>query len=224
MVRLLLVEDDRTLTKYVRMHLEDAGYAVSVCFDGASGLRAAETTDFDMLILDIMLPHLDGIQVAKRLRLQKISMQILMLTGRDSPADVVRGLDAGADDYLTKPFSFEVLLARIRARTRQSSDGPPIVFRFADLRLDTKRHEAWRGMRKLNLTPKEFAILECLIRCGGRIATRENISDAIWGDQGTSNNNLDGFMLCLRRKVDLPGGSCLIYTERGVGYRLVNCI
>ncbi len=222
MTRLLLVEDDKNLAKYVRKGLEEVGYDVSVCFDGASGLRAAETSSFNLVILDIMLPYMDGIQVTKRMRLEKICVPILVLTGRDAPQDIVRGLDAGADDYLTKPFSFEVLLARIRARLRPSRDEVSNVFRFADLTMDTTRHETWRGMRKLSLTPTEFLIMECLMRCAGRLATRGRITDAVWGDRGTSDNNIDVFIQCLRQKVEPPGSKRLIYTERGLGYRLMD--
>ena len=194
MMRLLLVEDDRDVAGYVRKGLEEEGYLVTVCFDGASGLKAAELTAFDLIVLDIMLPHLDGIQVTRRLRLQKIRVPILLMTGRDAPQDIVRGLDAGADDYLTKPFSFEVLLARIRARTRTSGAAQTTAFRYADLTIDTARHEAWRGNRQLSLTRTEFSILECLMRSAGRVATRDRIMDAVWGDRGASDNNLDVFM------------------------------
>ena len=222
-VQLLLVEDDRNVAKYVRKGLEEVGHLVTVCFDGASGLKAAETSEFDLAILDIMLPHLDGIEVTKRLRLNKSRIPILLLTGRDAPEDVVRGLDAGADDYLTKPFSFQVLLARIRARTRPSHDAGATRFRFADLILDTARHECWRSTHKLDLTRTEFAILECLIRSKGRIVTRDHIAEVVWGDRGTSDNNLDVFIQFLRHKVELPGSRRLIYTERGVGYQLKEC-
>ena len=222
-MQLLLVEDDRNVAKYVRRGLEEDGHAVTVCHDGASGLKIAETTDFDLAILDIMLPHLNGIEVTKRLRLKKLAIPILLLTGRDAPEDVVRGLDAGADDYLTKPFSFNVLLARIRARTRPSHDTGATRFRFADLIVDTVRHECWRGARKLDLTRTEFAILECLIRSKGRVVTRDHIAEAVWGDRGTSDNNLDVFIQFLRHKVEPPGSKRLIYTERGVGYQLKEC-
>lgn len=218
-MRLLLVEDDRDVAEYVRKSLEEEGYTVKVCFDGSSGLRAAELTAFDIIVLDVMLPHMDGFEVTKRLRLEKIRTPILLLTGRDSPQDIVRGLDAGADDYLTKPFSFDVLLARIRARTRMSDDAKSKI-RYADLTLDTARHEVWRGDRLLNLTRTEFSILECLLRSAGRVATRDRIVDLVWGERGASDNNLDVFMQFLRRKVDPPGSKKLIHTERGLGYSL----
>ena len=222
MLHLLLVEDHRSLATYTRKRLEEEGYAVTVCFDGGSGLRTVETKHFDLVILDIMLPHMDGIQVTKRMRLGNIRVPILLLTGRDTPQDVVRGLDAGADDYLTKPFSFDVLLARIRARTRPDRDTAAAVLRFADLIVDTTRHEAWRGTRKLNLTPKEFSILECLVRSSNRVVTRERLAGAVWGEQGTSDNNLDVFIQSLRQKVESLGSKSLIHTERGVGYRLMD--
>ena len=218
-MQLLLVEDDRDVAEYVRKGLEEEGYAVKVCFDGASGLRAAELTAFDIIVLDIMLPHMDGLEVTKRLRLEKVRTPILLLTGRDSPQDIVRGLDAGADDYLTTPFSFDVLLARIRARTRINMDAKSAI-RYADLTLDTARHEVWRGDRLLNLTRTEFSLLECLLRAAGRVATRDHLVDVVWGERGASDNNLDVFMQFLRRKVDSPGSKKLIHTERGLGYSL----
>ena len=220
MMRLLLVEDDRDVAEYIRKGLEEEGCTVKVCFDGSSGLRAAELTAFDIIVLDVMLPHMDGFEVTKRLRLEKVRTPILLLTGRDSPQDVVRGLDAGADDYLTKPFSFDVLLARIRARTRMSGDAKSATIRYADLTLDTAKHEVWRGNRLLNLTRTEFSILECLLRSAGRVATRDRIVDVVWGERGATDNNLDVFMQFLRRKVDPPGSKKLIHTERGLGYSL----
>ena len=222
MLHLLLIEDHRSLATYVRKRLEEEGYAVTVCFDGASGLRTVESKHFDLVILDIMLPFMDGIQVTKRMRLHNIRVPVLMLTGRDAPQDVVSGLDAGADDYLTKPFAFDVLLARIRARTRPDHDSASAVFRFADLTVDTTRHEAWRGTRKLKLTPKEFSILECLVRSSNRIVTRERLADLVWGEHGTSDNNLDVCIQSLRQKVEPLGSKSLIHTERGVGYRLMD--
>jgi two-component system response regulator MprA len=219
-MRLLLVEDDRDVAEYVRKCLEEEGYTVKLCFDGGSGLKAAELTAFDLIVLDVMLPHMDGLEVTKRLRLEKIRTPILLLTGRDSPQDVVRGLDAGADDYLTKPFSFDVLLARIRARTRTSGIAKSTAIRYADLTLDTAKHEVWRGNRLLNLTRTEFSLLECLLRSAGRVATRDHIVNVVWGERGASDNNLDVFMQFLRRKVDPPGSKKLIHTERGLGYSL----
>jgi DNA-binding response OmpR family regulator len=179
----------------------------------------AERQAFDLIVLDIMLPFMDGLEMTRRLRRGHVLTPILLLTARDAPEDVVRGLDAGADDYLTKPFSFEVLLARIRARTR-AAHGSDARKRFADLTLDLEAHQAWRGSKEIPLTRTEFAILECLMRSSGRIVTRDRLIEEVWGDREVSSNNLDVFMRFLRAKVDLPEHRRLIHTERGVGYSL----
>lgn len=219
-MRILLVEDDRELAEYVRKGLEEEAYVVQVCFDGAAGLKAAEMTAFDLIVLDVMLPTLDGLEVAKRLQFQNIRTPILLLTARDAPEDIVRGLDAGADDYLTKPFSFDVLLARIRARTRSAGDRRAPVIRYADLSMDTARHEVWRGDALLKLTHPEFSILECLIRAAGRVLTRDRLIASVWGEREISDNNLEVFIRFLREKVDVAGKKKLIHTERGLGYIL----
>jgi len=215
---MLLVEDDRDVAEYLRRDLEDEGYAVTVCYDGAEGLRAAERAAYDILVLDVMLPFLDGFEVTRRLRRQSVRTPILLLTARDAPEDVVRGLDAGADDYLTKPFSFDVLLARIRARTRPADAGQPM--RFADLVLDLGTREARRGSRAVALTRTEFAILECLIRAAGRVVPRDRLIEAVWGDRDVTYNNLEAFVRLLRNKIDAEGRTPLIHTERGIGYGL----
>jgi DNA-binding response OmpR family regulator len=219
-MRVLLVEDDRELAGYVRKGLEEEGYVVQASFDGSAGLRAAETTAFDIIVLDVMLPFLDGWEVAKRLRFQNIRTPILLLTARDAPEDIVRGLDAGADDYLPKPFSFDVLLARIRARTRPAGDRRAPVIRYSDLSVDIAKHEAWRGNALLKLTATEFSILECLIRGAGRVVTRDHLITSVWGERDITDNNLEVFIRFLREKVDLPGNKKLIHTERGLGYSL----
>lgn len=161
-MRILVAEDDRQLAGYVSRTLEEEGNTVSTCFDGRSGLRAAPSSPFDAIVLDVMLPLLDGADFARRLCTEGIATPILMLAARDAPRDIVRGLDAGADDYLTKPFSSDVLLARLRARTRPHGARGPVL-RYADLTVNTETHEVWRGCAALNLTPTEFAILDCLI-------------------------------------------------------------
>jgi DNA-binding response OmpR family regulator len=218
-MRILIVEDDRDLAGFLRRALEEEGNAVQVCFDGAAGLRTAERQAFDLIVLDIMLPFMDGLEMTRRLRRGHVRTPILLLTGRDAPEDIVRGLDAGADDYLTKPFSLEVLLARIRARTR-AAHGRDARKRFADLTLDLEAHQAWRAAKEISLTRTEFAILECLMRSPGRIVTRDRLIEQVWGDREVSSNNLDVFMRFLRAKVDLPEHRRLIHTERGVGYSL----
>jgi DNA-binding response OmpR family regulator len=219
-MRVLVVEDDREVADYVRRGLEEENYLVQACFDGATALNIAERAAFDMIVLDIMLPHLDGLEVTRRLRRLKVRTPILLLTARDAPEDIVRGLDAGADDYLTKPFSFEVLLARIRARTRIVGAQAGEILRYADLAMDLGRHEVTRGRTPLKLTRTEFLLLECLLRAAGRVVPRDRMLDRVWPDREVSFNNLEVFMGFLRDKVDQPGLTRLIHTERGIGYGL----
>ena len=185
----------------------------------ATGLRAAQLHAFEIMILDVMMPFVDGLEVCRRLRRGGIRTPILLLTARDAPEEIVRGLDSGADDYLPKPFSFDVLLARIRARTRSaSSDGERL--RFADLVLDQDTRETWRGKRKIVLTRTEFTLLECLMRASGRVISRDNLIEQVWGDREVTPNNLEVFVRFLRAKVDRVGEPRLIHTERGIGYSL----
>jgi DNA-binding response OmpR family regulator len=218
-MRVLLVDDDREVADYVRRELEDESFSVVLAHDGATALCLAESSAFDILVLDVMMPFMDGLQLTRNLRRQNIRTPILLLTGRDAPEEVVRGLEAGADDYLTKPFSFDVLLARIRARTRRF-DEKGGQMRFADLVVDLEQHKAWRGKQEIALTRTEFAILECLLRSAGRVVTRDRLIDTIWSDRDVSENNLDVFIRFLRSKVDIPGSAKLIHTERGLGYSL----
>jgi two-component system response regulator MprA len=167
-----------------------------------------------------MLPGLNGFEITQQLRLKKIRTPIILLTGRDAAEDVVKGLDAGADDYLTKPFDFDVLLARIRARTRSRPGENSAQMRFADLALDSDKNEATRAGQRLELTRTEFSILECLMRSAGRVVRRNRLIEVVWGDRDISENNLDVFIRFLRTKVDRPGLPRLVHTERGVGYSL----
>ncbi len=219
-LNVLVVDDDKELAGFVRQGLEDEGCIVTVCHDGGTGTRQAELHAFDIILLDVMMPVLNGFDVTRRLRLQKIRTPILLLTARDAPEDIVKGLDAGADDYLTKPFDFDVLLARIRARTRSMAAKNSVQLRFADLFLDSEKREVIRGKQRLELTRTEFSILECLLRAAGRVVTRARIIDVVWGDREVSENNLDVFIRYLRGKVDMPGLPRLLHTERGLGYSL----
>ncbi len=219
-LNVLLVEDDKELAGFVQQGLEDESCIVKVCHDGGSGLRQAEIHSFDIILLDVMLPVLNGFEVTKRLRQQNVRTPILLLTARDAPEDVVKGLDAGADDYLTKPFDFEVLLARLRARTRSTAGKNAAQMRFADLFLDAEKREAVRAGQRLELTRTEFSILEALMRSAGRVLKRDRIIELVWGDRFVSENNLDVFMRFLRLKVDRPGLPRLLHTERGVGYSI----
>jgi len=218
-MRVLLVEDDRQVADYIRRGLEEENNFVTVCYDGAAGLKAAESQHFDVIVLDVMMPFVDGLEVTRRLRLEKINTPILLLTARDAPEDVVRGLNAGADDYLVKPFSFEVLLARLHARTRSYATDH-VHLHFGDLFMDLDSREVRRGNKVLALTRTEFSILECLLRCAGRVVSREHLVASVWGDREISNNNLEVFIRFLRTKVDAPGFNKIIQTERGVGYYL----
>jgi DNA-binding response OmpR family regulator len=219
-LNVLLVEDDKELAGFVQQGLEDESCIVKVCHDGGSGLRQAELHAFDIILLDVMLPALNGFEVTRRLRLQNVRTPILLLTARDAPEDIVKGLDAGADDYLTKPFDFEVLLARVRARTRAAFGRNAPQMRFSDLFLDTEKREAVRAGQRLELTRTEFSILECLMRSAGRVVKRGRIIELVWGNRDVSENNLDVFVRYLRTKVDRPGLPRLLHTERGVGYSI----
>jgi DNA-binding response OmpR family regulator len=219
-VRVLLVEDDREVADYVGRCLEEEGNRVTVCLDGMEGLRAAQNSAFDIVVLDVMLPFLDGFEVTRRLRAEKIATPIILLTARDAAQDIVRGLDAGADDYLTKPFSLDVLLARLRARTRVYS-GETTKLSYADLSIDLESHEAWRGKTQVRLTRTEFAIVESLLRSAGRVVTRRRLIETVWGDdREIGDNNLDVFIRFLRVKIDGTGQRRLIHTVRGLGYCL----
>jgi two-component system response regulator MprA len=219
-LRILIAEDDRELAEYLSRVLEEDHNQVTVAFDGLTALRAATREPFDALVVDVMLPQMDGFELTEKLRRNGNKTPILLLTARDDPKDIVRGLDSGADDYLTKPFSFDVLLARLRARTRHD-DVRNSELRFADLTLNADTHEAWRGSEALRLTRKEFAILECLIRSGGRVVTRQRMIDTVWGgEREVGNNTLDAFMKLLRAKVDSGGLPRVVQTVRGIGYVL----
>lgn len=219
-MRVLVVEDDRQVADYIRRALEDEGNSATVCFDGAAGLKAAQSSRFDIIVLDVMMPFMDGIEVTKRLRREQNYTPILLLTARDAPEDVVRGLDAGADDYLVKPFSFDVLLARLRARTRSFSASPRTKLHYGDLSMDLSIPEVRRGGKVLSLSRTEFALLESLLSAGGRVVSREHLIETVWGEKEISDNNLEVFIRFLRTKVDLAGYPQIIQTKRGVGYYL----
>src|SRR5216110_3496108 len=174
-MKILVVEDDRKVAGFIEQGLREEGYAVDVAPDGDAATMLAHVYEYDLLVLDVMLPKKTGLQVAAELRREGSKTPILMLTARDASEDIVRGLDAGADDYLTKPFDFEVLLARIRARTRSGASKNTGQMRFADLYLDSEKHEATRAGQRLELTRTEFSILECLMRSAGRVVPRSRI-------------------------------------------------
>jgi DNA-binding response OmpR family regulator len=220
-MNILVAEDEKGMAHILKRGLEEEGYVVSIASDGPSALASAKTTQFDMILLDVMLPGLSGIEVARRLRETQLHTPILMLTARDSVPEIVKGLDAGADDYMTKPFSFAVLLARIRALERRASESTAHTLRSADLVLNITERRAFRAGREIHLTPTEFRLLVFLMRQEGRVATRPAILDAVWGpSENVEENTLDAFVRLLRRKIDDLEPVKLIHTMRGFGYSL----
>ncbi len=220
-MRVLVIEDERHMAELLRRGLEEEGYVVSVSFEGEEGLEAAASFEFDAIILDVMLPRRNGFEIAKQLRQDGSQTPILMLTARDAEADVIKGLNLGADDYLTKPFSFEILLARLHALTRRVPSLQPDRLRIADIVLVPSTHEVFRGETRITLTRTEFNLLEYLMRHAGRVASRKSLIEAVWGlDREIEENTLDAFVRLLRRKIDLRREPSLIRTVRGVGYCL----
>jgi heavy metal response regulator len=221
-MRILVVEDERKIAAYVKRGLEEQGYAVDTVFTGRDALDFAEATSYDVIVLDILLPELDGLSVCRELRQRGLRTPILMLTARDTVDDRVTGLDAGADDYLVKPFALKELLARLRALTRRAIDQPKSpMLQVADLTLDTLTHRVRRRDKLVELTSKEFAILECLMREPERVLTRTQIAEHVWNyDVYNQSNVVDVYIRNLRRKIDDPYAVKLIHTVRGAGYRL----
>ncbi len=218
-MRILIVEDDRRMSDVLRQGLAEEGHAVDAAMTGPDGLAMAAAAGIDVIVLDVMLPGLGGLEVARRLRAGRVRTPILMLTARDTNADVVAGLDAGADDYLVKPFSFDVLLARVRALARRGPAERGVVLTEGDLRLDTGAHEVWRGSDRVELTRTEFSLLECLLRRRGAVVTRNALIEGVWGhDREIEDNTLDAFVRLLRQKLEAGGRPRLIHTVRGVGY------
>ncbi len=217
--RLLLVEDDRSIVGFVEPELERLGLRVRCAFDGAAGLEEARTFEPALIVLDIMLPGLDGVGVLKRLRQEGNKVPVIMLTARDSTLDKVHSLDLGADDYLTKPFDIEELLARIRALLRRL-EGDEIL-RVADLEINTSTREVRRGEREMELTAREFELLEFMARNARRVLSRDFLLSRVWDEElGLTTNLVDVYIGYLRRKVDAPGEQKLIRTVRGAGYAL----
>ncbi len=220
-MEILLVEDDGRVARLVERTLAEAGHHVEVAYDGPSGLARGVAGAYDLIVLDILLPGMDGLDVCRRLRRRSVRTPILMLTARDAVPDRVRGLDAGADDYLVKPFALEEFLARVRALERRSGDAADEVLQVGDLTLDLGRHEAWRGGRAIELTAKEFGLLAYLMRAPGRVLTKERIADHVWGyDSETTSNVVEVYIHYLRDKIDKGFPRPLIRTVRGVGYTI----
>jgi DNA-binding response OmpR family regulator len=218
-MRLLVVEDEKRMAGLLRKGLEEEGYAVAVAFDGNTGYEMARASEFELILLDVMLPGMNGFQLAQKLRKSGSRVPILMLTARDATPDIVQGLDLGADDYLTKPFSFEVLLARIRALLRRGPVPRAAPLKAAGLELDPGTYEARKGSRVIQLTRTEFLLLECLMRRQGQVVPRETLIQNVWGfDRDIESNTLDAFIRLLRCKVEDQDSPRLIHTLRGVGY------
>jgi DNA-binding response OmpR family regulator len=223
-MRILVVEDEARIAGFIKKGLEEESYAVDVVNDGPSALDWVSGTPYDLILLDVMLPGLNGFEVSRLLRERRVTTPILMLTARDEVDDRVTGLDAGADDYLPKPFAFKELLARIRALIRRSTTAistPTTLLKLADLELDTVSHQAKRGRRDIELTAKEYALLEYLLRHAHRPLNRTLIRESIWGyDYYGASNVVDVYIGHLRKKLEANGEPPLIQTVRGVGYKI----
>ena len=220
-MRILVVEDERDLNRIISKRLAAAGYTVDSCFNGADALDYLEAADYDAAIFDVMMPVLDGFSAVRRLRAQGDDTPVLFLTARDAVGDRVEGLDLGANDYLVKPFAFDELLARIRAMTRRAAGSSTNVFTCGDLVLDSAKHSVQRAGRAIELSAREFAVLEYLIRNKGAVLSRESIENNVWNyDWEGGTNVVDVYVSYLRRKIDADFDKKLIHTVRGVGWVL----
>jgi len=221
-MKILLVEDDKGIARFVKKGLLENAFSVDVAFDGEDGLFLALHRSYDLTILDILLPKVDGIEILKRMRKMEIQTPVIFLTAKDSEKDIVQGLNLGADDYITKPFSFSELLARIRALLRrEKSSGFSLKLQVADLMLELDKHRVLRGNTRIELTPKEYALLELFMRHSGQIITRTMIAEKVWDyhfDSGT--NIIDVHVSHLRNKIDKDVEPKLLHTVKGVGYVL----
>ena len=218
-MRILIVEDAKQLINVMNRRLKEEGYAVDLAMDGKAGLNFAEAVDYDCIILDIMLPGIDGFYILKRLRARKITTPVLVLTAKDTVIDKVTGLDSGADDYITKPFSFDELLARLRALLRRKVDKKENILNISDLTLDPITREVHRGDNLIELTSKEYGILEYLLRNRGKILTKSQIAEHVWNYDFEYNSNIvEVYIRYLRKKLDDDFKDKLIHTIRGAGY------
>jgi two-component system OmpR family response regulator len=220
-VRILIVEDDVKMAGLLRRGLREEGVAVDVAGHGEDALWMASATEYDALVLDVMLPGIDGFETCRRLRADGVWAPVLMLTARDAVGDRVAGLDSGADDYLTKPFSFSELLARLRALVRRGSPERPAILSIGDLRLDPALRRVWRGDAEIELSPREFALLEAFMRHPGEVLSRFQLLERVWDLEYENRSNvIDVYLRYLREKIDRPFGVESLETVRGVGYRL----
>ncbi len=212
------MEDEPRMSALIQQTLQEEGHQAVAASDGREGFEMARATDFDVIVLDVMLPKMDGVALTRKLRQERNQTPVLMLTGRDAPSDVVNGLDAGADDYLTKPFAINVFLARVRSVSRRGSIPRAPLLVLADLVADPSTREVTRGARPINLTPREYMLLELLMRNAGRAVTRSAILETVWGfSSDVTPNSVEVFMRLLRLKIDTHEPK-LIHTIRGVGY------
>jgi two-component system response regulator MprA len=219
-MRVLIAEDEPRMAELLQQVLTEEGHQVVQTNDGRDAYEFAGASTFDVIVLDVMLPRMDGLTVARRLREDRNQTPVLMLTARDAPSDVVNGLDSGADDYLTKPFSIDVLLARLRSVSRRGAIPRPVCLQVADLKLDPSTHAVTRGTDSLSLTPREYSLLEVLMRNSGRTVSRTTILESVWGfGTEVTENSIEVFMRLLRYKVDYREPK-LIRTVRGFGYML----
>ena len=220
-MRVLLVDDEERLVAGLRRGLQREGFAVDIAFDGEQGLSMAQENEYDAIVLDIMLPRRNGYQVCAELRAADVWTPILMLTAKHGEHDHAEALDTGADDFLTKPFSYVVLVAHLRALIRRTSRSRPVVLTTGDLRLDPARHRCWRGDVEIELTPRQFALLEFLMTRTGEVLPKTEILEHVWDDAyGIDPNIVEVYIGYLRKKLDVPFGRSSIQTVRLVGYRL----
>ena len=219
-MQILVVEDEQRMAELLEQALHEEGHQVVLARNGREGFEIARYSPFDVIVLDVMLPGMDGLAVARKLRDGGNQTPVLMLTARDAPADIVNGLNSGADDYLTKPFPLEILLARLRAVSRRGAIPRPTCLQVADVRLDPASRQVTRGGEALNLTPREYRLIELLMRNPGRAISRETILESVWGfGSDVTENTLEVFVRLLRLKVDTRGPK-LIHTIRGFGYMM----
>ena len=218
-MRILLVEDEKKVASFIKKGLEEEFYSVDAVYDGKEGLRLALTEDYDLIILDIMIPFKDGFTVLQELRKEKVSIPVLFLTAKDTLSDKVQGLNFGADDYLPKPFAFEELLARVRALLRRGTSDKNLILKVLDLSLDTQAHTVTRNNTIVQLTPKEYSILEYLLRNKNRVISRTMLSEHVYDYHFDSDTNvIDVYINKLRNKIEKGFDSQIIHTVRGVGY------
>jgi heavy metal response regulator len=220
-MRILVVEDEKKVANFIKRGLEEEEFTVDIAYDGEEGIRMAANMGYDLILMDVMLPKKDGLSAIKELRNKSISTPILCLTAKDSVEDITSGLDIGSDDYLTKPFAFAELIARVRALIRRGSQDRGAELYFADLRLDPVEHKVWRDNQEIDLTSKEYALLEYFMRSPNQVHTRTMIAEHVWDYTFDSFTNIiDVYVNYLRKKIDRNFDRKLIHTVRGVGYVL----